>query len=107
MPDHTTSSSHPTVSIAWLTGADSSMQALAATGVSLRHYGLESPSMARATALRLAREHEGVAIVESSCPAFLAVCQILGRSPSIRLVTVHPTTRCMDAITIPPDVCYV
>jgi hypothetical protein len=105
MPDKATTSAEP-VMIAWLSGAESDIQALAAGGASLRHFGLTSPSMARATALRISREHGGIAIVEASCPAFTAVCQILGRSPSIRLVTVHPTTRCMDSITIPPAICY-
>lgn len=104
MPDMTSTprKHHSPTSIAWLGGVASDIEALAATAGPLRRFSLTSASMARAVALRLAREHDGLAIVEASCPAFMAVCGILGRAPSIQLVTLHPAMRCMDAITIPP-----
>lgn len=88
--------------ICWLTGESSEVEPLSTSGASLRRYRIRSESEARAIARALARSFSGVAIVEASCPGFAAACQILGRSPAIRLVTLHPTFHCMDALTLPP-----
>jgi hypothetical protein len=102
MPDTTATNDVSRIALVWIGGLESEIEALPATSRVLRRLRIASPAEARTAALRIAREHVGIAVVESSCPAFTTVCGILARAPSIQLVTVHPTTRCMDSVTLPP-----
>jgi hypothetical protein len=102
MPDTTASADVSRIALVWIGGLESEIETLPTMSGVLRRLRIASPAEARAAAMRIAREHDGLAVVESSCPSFMAVCGILSRAPSIQVVTVHPTTRCMDSVTLPP-----
>lgn len=90
------------VELYWLTGKTSEIEPLPSPDALVRRIRLGFPSEACAIASQIARSHEGLVVVEASCPGFVAVCQILGRAPNVRFITLHQNMRCMESISIPP-----